>query len=94
MRPCDIVWCAEYKYVTFNAGPRLCLGRGLALMEAKLLLSMIFQQFTLELVPNQEITYLVTVTLMCKNGIRMVPRVRKDRPTTSAAPVPAAAAAL
>eukprot|EP00659_Diplonema_papillatum_P023453 gene23453-biopygen17705 len=35
----------EYSYPTFNAGPRLCLGRNMAILEGKIALLTLFAQF-------------------------------------------------
>ncbi len=52
---------SQYKYPTFSGGLRLCMGRGLALQEAKLAIAQLFHAFDFELVPNQQITYIMTV---------------------------------
>jgi len=61
---------SQYKYVTFNAGPRLCLGKHVALLEGKLLAAMIVQRFKLKLVKNpKDITYQFSITLPIKGGL-------------------------
>lgn len=37
---------SQYKFVTFNAGPRLCLGKDLAILEAKLFLCVFLPRYT------------------------------------------------
>ena len=44
-----------------------------AVLEVKMLASFILQQFTLELVPGHDITYMPAVTISAKFGMLMVP---------------------
>jgi len=61
----------SYDFPTFSAGQRLCLGKGLALLETKALISELLPRFKFTLVPNHVITYRVTITLVLKNGLLM-----------------------
>jgi len=62
---------SSFEFPTFSAGQRICLGKSLALLETKALVSELLPKFKFVLVPNQEITYRVTVTLVLKNGLLM-----------------------
>lgn len=42
-------------YIPFSAGPRICIGSHLALMEARLLIAVVVQRYTFSLVPGQHI---------------------------------------
>lgn len=79
----------KYAYFPFGGGPRLCIGNSFAMMEAILILGTLFQQFRVELVPNQEIKIWPSITLRPKHGIKVVIRQR-----TAAAPPHASQAAL
>ncbi len=59
-------------YFPFGAGPRVCIGKAFSMMEATLMLAMIAKQFRLELVPDQSIELLPSITLRPKQGIKMV----------------------
>jgi len=61
----------QFEFPAFNAGPRLCLGRSVAYLEAKLLLSKILPKMRLRVVPNQEIAPSLTVTMPIRNGLRV-----------------------
>jgi len=66
-------------YVPFGAGPRTCIGKSFAMIEARLLLATIAQRFRLELVPGQRVEPKPRVTLNPKHGVRMVARARRAR---------------
>jgi hypothetical protein len=55
------------------------MGRGLALLEAKLIIAQLFSQFELELVAGQTISFLISVTAIMTNGIKMRPKLRKQQ---------------
>jgi len=59
-------------YFPFNDGPRFCIGKNFAMMEALLLLATISQQFQLDLVPNQIIEPRTSIALKPKYGIKVV----------------------
>ncbi len=63
-------------YLPFGGGRRICVGAGFAQMEATLLLAMIAQRFTLDLVPGARVTPEATVTLRPRNGLPMILRRR------------------
>jgi len=53
----------RFAYFPFGGGPRLCIGNNFALMEAPLLLTMIMQNFKLELIKDQVFTLKPVATL-------------------------------
>jgi cytochrome P450 len=71
-------------YIPFGDGPRVCIGKGFAQMEAVLLLATIAQRFELDLVPDFEIVPQPSITLRPANGIRVQLKQIADLAGTSA----------
>jgi cytochrome P450 len=46
---------SPFEYFPFSAGPRMCIGTAFAMMEIKVILSMILQRYRLQLLPNSRI---------------------------------------
>jgi cytochrome P450 len=67
-----------YEYLPFLAGPRMCVGATFAMQEIKIVLSLLLQQFRLELPPQAVVNRLVGMTLAPKGGLPMVVR-EQDR---------------
>src|SRR5919112_5631196 len=61
-----------YAYFPFGGGPRLCIGRSFAKMEAVLLLATITQKFRLQLAQDRAVWPQPSITLRPRNGMRVV----------------------
>ena len=62
---------SSFLFTAFNAGPRLCLGQHLALVEGAATLATLFRRFTFELAPGQNIAYGESLTLPMAEGMKV-----------------------
>ncbi len=60
-----------YEYNPFSAGPRVCIGAGFAMMEIKIVLTMLLQRYRLEFVPTQRIDRAGVIVMRPKLGMLM-----------------------
>lgn len=63
-------------YLPFGAGPRQCIGRDFALLEATLILAMIAQRFEAQVAPGHVVGLDPQITLRPKNGLPVILRAR------------------
>jgi cytochrome P450 len=68
-----------YGYIPFSNGPRRCIGATLALLEMKLLLSMLLQRFRLSVPPGTRVEPWVRATIQPKGGLPMRLHTRDER---------------
>lgn len=57
-----------YAYFPFAIGPRSCIGQNFALMEAKIVLAKLLQNFDISLVPGQSFDVITLITTRPKDG--------------------------
>jgi cytochrome P450 len=61
----------RYAYFPFGGGPRVCIGRSLALVEAQLILATVAQKYRLHLVPGHPVEPKAMMTLQPRHGVLM-----------------------
>lgn len=71
---------SPFKYVVFNAGPRLCIGKRFAYTQMKTLAAAVLEAFAVEVVPAQEVKPKLNTTLYMKNGLMVNFRTRRAQP--------------
>lgn len=60
-----------FKFVAFNAGPRICLGKDLAYLQMKSIASAVLLNHRLEVVPGHQVEQKMSLTLFMKNGLKV-----------------------
>lgn len=60
------------RHLAFGAGPRACIGKLLADIESRIALARLASRFRLELLPEQDVEYMTSVTLRPCDGTRML----------------------
>jgi cytochrome P450 len=73
----------RFAYFPFGAGPRQCIGSGLAMMEIILVLSTLAREFHFSLLPEQRISIRPTPFLHPRHGLKMMLHRRHDRRITA-----------
>jgi len=59
----------QWELPVFNAGLRICLGKGLALMEAKLVMMTVLQKYLVRIKPGHDTSYRLSFALSFKHGL-------------------------
>jgi cytochrome P450 len=62
---------SRYAYLPFGAGPRVCIGAGLAMLDAHVILVMVAQRFTVASDPAHTVELEPLTTLRPRTGIRL-----------------------
>ncbi|KAG7376116.1 hypothetical protein PHYBOEH_001814 [Phytophthora boehmeriae] len=76
----DLVKFSSGKFSAFNTGPRVCVGRNLAMMEMKVFVACVVSRYQLDEVPGQEVACSGGLTIGMKNPLMM--NVQEIAPTT------------
>jgi len=62
----------RFAYIPFGGGPRICIGMGLAMTEALVILAMLGQRYRLRLAPDGAVEPVGLITLRPRNGLPML----------------------
>ncbi|KAG6623522.1 Cytochrome P450 [Phytophthora cinnamomi] len=64
-----LISVSAYQFIAFNAGPRLCLGKNLAMLEMKLIVASLLSKYHVELQSPEDVTYAISFTLPIKGQL-------------------------
>ncbi|RCV07685.1 hypothetical protein SETIT_1G265100v2 [Setaria italica] len=70
----------SYRFVAFNAGPRICLGKDLAYLQMKNIAGSVLLRHRLAVAPGHRVEQKMSLTLFMKHGLRMEVRPRDLAP--------------
>ncbi|XP_072957725.1 cytochrome P450 86A22-like [Typha angustifolia] len=70
----------SFRFVAFNAGPRICLGKDLAYLQMKSIAAAVLLRYRLAVVPGHRVEQKMSLTLFMKHGLRMNVRDRDLSP--------------
>jgi cytochrome P450 len=59
-----------FAFIPFSAGPHKCAGEDFALLEGPLVMAMILQRYTIDLLPNQKFAAGIGATMQPRNGVK------------------------
>ncbi|XP_058760843.1 alkane hydroxylase MAH1-like [Vicia villosa] len=67
----QIIHVPSYKFITFNAGPRSCLGKDISFVQMKMVASAMLWKFQIHVVEGHSITPRVSVVLRMEHGFKV-----------------------
>jgi cytochrome P450 len=73
----------RFAYMPFGGGPRICIGMGMALQEAVLILATLAQRFRVRMVTPQQVKIRAAITIAPQDGLKM--RLEAREPARAAA---------
>ncbi|KAK3416685.1 hypothetical protein EUGRSUZ_H02456 [Eucalyptus grandis] len=74
---------SQFKYVVFNAGPRLCVGKKFTYMQMKMVAASVLWRYSVVVAEGHRAVPKVTTTLSMKHGLLVTLRPRVARPGSS-----------
>ncbi|KAL3726371.1 hypothetical protein ACJRO7_031288 [Eucalyptus globulus] len=74
---------SQFKYVVFNAGPRLCVGKKFTYMQMKMVAASVLWRYSVVVAEGHRSLPKVTTTLYMKHGLPVTLRPRVARPGSS-----------
>ncbi|CAJ2665286.1 unnamed protein product [Trifolium pratense] len=66
-----IVYAPSYKFFSFNAGPRTCLGRDLAFIQIKMIAASVLWNYGVHVVDVNQVTPNLSIVLLMKHGLKV-----------------------
>ncbi|XP_028786617.1 alkane hydroxylase MAH1-like [Neltuma alba] len=67
-----IVHVPSYKFISFNAGPRTCLGKDLSFIQMKIMTTAILKNYHIQVVEEHPISPTLSIVLLMKYGLKVL----------------------
>ncbi|KAJ1425331.1 Cytochrome P450 [Sesbania bispinosa] len=67
----SIVYVPSYKFISFNAGPRTCLGKDLSFIQMKMVATSILLNYRVQLVEGHAPNPSLSIVLLMKHGLKV-----------------------
>ncbi|KAI5397140.1 hypothetical protein KIW84_063099, partial [Lathyrus oleraceus] len=67
----QIIHVPSYKFITFNAGPRSCIGKGISFVEMKMVAVSMLWKFHIQVVEGHSVTPRISVLLRMEHGLKV-----------------------
>ncbi|KAI4346813.1 hypothetical protein L6164_007679 [Bauhinia variegata] len=66
-----IIHVPSYKFISFNAGPRTCLGKDLSFIQMKMVISSILCDYSIQVLEGHPISPSLSIVLLMKYGLKV-----------------------
>ncbi|GMY13274.1 alkane hydroxylase MAH1-like [Fagus crenata] len=66
-----ILHVPSFKFIAFNAGPRTCLGKEMAFIQMKIIVSAIIWNYHVQVVEGHPVSPGISIILQMKHGLKM-----------------------
>ncbi|CAK8570844.1 unnamed protein product [Lathyrus sativus] len=67
----QIIHVPSYKFIAFNAGPRSCIGKGISLLQMKMVAAAMLWRFHIHAVESQSVTPTISTVLRMEHGFKV-----------------------
>ncbi|XP_058726796.1 alkane hydroxylase MAH1-like [Vicia villosa] len=67
----QIIHVPSYKFIAFNAGPRSCIGKGISLIQMKMVAATMLWKFHIQVVESHAVTPRTSFKLRMKHGLKI-----------------------
>ena len=67
----DIIHVPSYKFIAFNTGPRICIGKDISFIQMKMVAVALLRKFHIQVVEGHPVTPRLSVFLRMKHGLKV-----------------------
>ncbi|KAE9588926.1 putative cytochrome P450 [Lupinus albus] len=67
----SIVYVPSYKFLSFNAGPRTCLGKDMSFIQLKMVAASILWNYNIQVLQDHNVSPSLSIVLAMKHGLKV-----------------------